>query len=131
MKDCVEVVAALIWNNDRFMICKRPPHKARANKWEFVGGKVELNESKEQALIRECQEELDVLIEINGIFTDVVHAYTDLKVHLTLFNAKIKSGIPKLIEHSDLKWIKTSEISKYDFCDADYEILDLIKNTYN
>ena len=58
-----EVVAALIWDKEKFMICQRPTHKARGLLWEFVGGKVELGESKEQALIRECQEELADLLE--------------------------------------------------------------------
>ena len=55
-----EVVAALIWDQGKFMICQRPAHKARGLLWEFVGGKVEPGETKEQALIRECQEELAV-----------------------------------------------------------------------
>ena len=63
-----EVVAALIWNKDKFMICQRPAHKARALLWEFVGGKVEQGETKEQALIRECREELDVLLSVGDIF---------------------------------------------------------------
>lgn len=58
-----EVVAALIWDEDKFMICQRPAHKARGLLWEFVGGKVEPGETKEQALIRECQEELAVTLE--------------------------------------------------------------------
>lgn len=57
-----EVVAALIWDKDKFMICQRPAHKARGLLWEFVGGKVEPGETKEQALIRECQEELAVTL---------------------------------------------------------------------
>ena len=83
-----EVVAALIWNRDRFMICQRPAHKTRGLLWEFVGGKVELGESKEQALIRECQEELDVTLSVGGVFMDVVHESPDLTVHLTLFNVQ-------------------------------------------
>lgn len=51
-KNITEVVAALIWDNGKFMICQRPAHKARALLWEFVGGKVEPNETKEQVLIR-------------------------------------------------------------------------------
>lgn len=87
-----EVVAALIWDGDRFMACQRPAHKARGLKWEFVGGKVEAGETKEQALIRECREELDVLVRPGDVFMDVVHEYPDLTVHLTLFHATIKAG---------------------------------------
>ena len=68
-----EVVAALIWNVDKFMICQRPAHKARGLLWEFVGGKVELGETKEQALIRECQEELAVTLSVGDVFMDVIH----------------------------------------------------------
>ena len=83
-----EVVAALIWQGDKFMICQRPADKARGLLWEFVGGKVELGETKEQALIRECKEELNVLLSVGDVFMDVIHEYPDITVHLTLFNAQ-------------------------------------------
>ena len=118
-----EVVAALIWNGDKFMICQRPVHKARGLLWEFVGGKVELGETKEQALIRECQEELAVTLSVGDIFMDVVHEYPDLTVHLTLFNATIAEGELQKLEHTDIQWIIPSEIPNYEFCPADEEIL--------
>lgn len=118
-----EVVAALIWDGDRFMICQRPAHKARGLLWEFVGGKVEPGETKEAALIRECREELAVTVEVQDVFMDVLHTYPDLTVHLTLFNARIAAGVPRLLEHHDLRWITTAEIPEYDFCPADEEIL--------
>ena len=119
----VEVVAALIWDGDKFMICQRPAHKARALLWEFVGGKVEPGETKEQALIRECQEELAITLNVGDVFMDVVHEYPDILVHLTLFNAVIEEGIPEKLEHNDIKWITVEEIPKYDFCPADEDIL--------
>lgn len=78
-----EVVVALVWRGNKFMICQRPAHKARALLWEFVGGKVELGETKEQALIRECREELAVTLSVDDFFMDIVHKYPDLMVHLT------------------------------------------------
>ena len=125
-----EVVAALIWDKSKFMICQRPAHKARALLWEFVGGKVESGEAKEQALIRECQEELAVTLSVGDIFMDVVHEYPDITVHLTLFNAIIAEGIPQKLEHNDIKWITPVEIPQYDFCPADKEILAKIIRTY-
>ena len=125
----VEVVAALIWDNDKFMICQRPAHKARALLWEFVGGKVEPGETKEQALIRECQEELAVTLSVGDAFMDVIHEYPDITVHLTLFNATILEGIPQKLEHNDIKWIKTTDIAAYNFCPADTEILERLVNT--
>ena len=121
-----EVVAALIWQGDRFMICRRPAHKARGLLWEFVGGKVEPGETKQQALIRECREELAVTVVIGDVFTDVVHNYPDITVHLTLFNAVIAEGVPQKIEHSDIRWITPGEIPNYEFCPADEEILNKI-----
>ncbi len=127
----IEVVAALIWDKDRFMICQRRAHKARGLLWEFVGGKVEPGETKEQALIRECREELAVTISVGDVFMDVVHEYPDLTVHLTLFNATIAEGKPQRLEHNDIKWIKPSEIPNYEFCPADEEILHRIKEACN
>lgn len=120
----VEVVAALIWDKDKFMICQRPAHKARGLLWEFVGGKVEPGETMEQALIRECQEELAVTLSVGAVFMDVVHEYPDINVHLTLFNATITNGIPQKLEHNDIRWITTKEIAEYNFCPADTEILE-------
>ena len=127
----IEVVAALIWNNDKFMICQRPAHKARALRWEFVGGKVEQGETKEQALIRECREELAVSLSVGDVFMDVIHKYPDITVHLTLFNATFAEGVPQKLEHNDIKWIAPAEISNYTFCPADEEILKKIVEVYN
>lgn len=124
----VEVVAALIWRDDKFMLCRRPANKARALLWEFVGGKVEPGETKEEALIRECREELDITLSVGNEFMSVTHKYPDITVHLTLFYAAIKAGEPKLIDHSDLKWITPAEIPNYEFCPADSEILAKIVN---
>lgn len=123
-----EVVAALIWDQDKFMICQRPAHKARGLLWEFVGGKVEPGETKEQALIRECREELAVTLSVGEVFMDVIHEYPDLTVHLTLFNAIISEGIPQMLEHNDIRWITVEEIDQYDFCPADESILNKLKN---
>ena len=126
----VEVVAALIWDKDKFMICQRPAHKARALLWEFVGGKVEPGETKEQALIRECQEELAITLSVGDAFMDIVHEYPDITVHLTLFNATISKGIPQKLEHNDIQWIAPAEIPQYDFCPADVEILAKIQTSF-
>ena len=108
----VEVVAALIWDKDKFLICQRPANKARALLWEFVGGKVEKGETKEQAVIRECKEELNITLNVGDIFMEVVHEYP---------------AIPQKLEHNDIKWITPAEITNYNFCPADEEILEKLK----
>lgn len=125
-----EVVAALIWAGERFMICQRPAHKARGMLWEFVGGKVEPGETKQQALIRECREELAVELSVGELFMDVEHVYPDLTVHLSLFHASIARGVPQRLEHNDIRWITVGEIDGYDFCPADEVILAKLKEVY-
>ena len=127
----VEVVAALIWDKGKFMICQRPAHKARALLWEFVGGKVEPGETMEQALIRECREELAITLSVGEVFMDVVHEYPDITVHLTLFHATIADSIPQKLEHNDIRWITPDEIPQYDFCPADEEILAKIRKEFS
>ena len=126
----VEVVAALIWDQDKFMICQRPAHKARGLLWEFVGGKVEPAETKQQALILQCQEELAVTLNVGEVFMDVTHEYPDLMVHLTLFHATIREGTLQKLEHNDIRWITVDEIDQYEFCPADVEILRRLKDAY-
>ena len=127
----VEVVAALIWKNGKFMMCQRPAHKARGLLWEFVGGKVEPGETKEQALVRECREELAVTVAVQDEFMSLVHEYPDITIHLTVFNAYIAEGVPQLLEHNDVRWIPPKEIKNYDFCPADNKILEKITEVYH
>ena len=121
-----DVVAALIWNNNRFLACQRPAHKARGLLWEFVGGKVEPGESREEALIRECREELGITVKPLDVFMEVIHEYPDLTVRLILYNAVIADGVIQLFEHNDFRWITAEEIPEYSFCPADKDILACI-----
>ena len=123
----IEVVAALIRDGEKFLICRRPPTKARGLMWEFVGGKVEAGETKKEALARECREELDIEISVYDEFCSVTHEYPDLAVHLTVFRASISHGEPRLIEHVDMKWIAPDEADMCDLCSADRVIIEKLK----
>ncbi len=125
-----EVVAALIFDGDKILICQRPAHKARGLLWEFVGGKVGPGETKPQALVRECREELDVTVNVGDVFMEISHVYPDIEVRLTLFKAKISQGTPKRLEHNDIKWVSAGELSLYEFCPADKEIIARIEETF-
>lgn len=125
-----QVVAALIWDKDRFMICKRPADKDRGSLWEFVGGKVEPGETKAQALVRECREELAIGVSPGEEFMRVTHKYPDMEIELTLMNAEIIDGVPRRLEHEDLRWITPSEIPNYAFCPADEVILDRLRQMH-
>ena len=126
----VNVVGALIWQGDRFMICRRPAHKKRGLLWEFVGGKVEAGETMEEALARECKEELDITLKVGEEFIRVDHNYPDIHILLTIFHGEIVEGTPTLKEHEDLRWIPVSEIDNYDFCPADGPVLEAMKKAY-
>jgi len=126
----IDVVAALIWEKDKFMICQRPANKARGLLWEFVGGKVEDGETLQQALARECAEELAISIKVGTQFMEVVHNYPDMLIRLTLFHCTIPEGFPQALEHNDIRWIHPSEIDDYAFCPADTDILKEIKRVY-
>ena len=122
-----EVVAALIWRGNRFLACQRPAHKARGLLWEFVGGKVEAGETKEEALIRVCMEELGITISVGAPCMELIHEYPDLTIRLTLFHATIPEGEPQKLEHNDIRWITVAEIDSLEFCPADQEIIERLK----
>ncbi len=122
----VEVVAALLRRGEKFLICRRPAYKARGLLWEFVGGKIEAGESAEQALCRECREELGVEVRADRPFAEVTHVYPDIIVHLRVFEAHIESGEPRPLEHAELRWVHPSEIGNFAFCPADEPVLRLL-----
>ena len=123
----VDVVAALIRDGERFLICKRPAHKARALMWEFPGGKVEAGERPRDALIRECMEELEVTLDVGELYMQVTHEYPDIQIRLSLYEAVIASGELRGKEHEALCWILPREIPDYEFCPADVDIIHRIR----
>ena len=130
MTQITQVVAALIWDGDKFLICQRPADKACALLWEFVGGKIEQGETKQEALIRECKEELGIILSVGEPFMEVAHQYPNLTIHLTLLSATIQEGTPQLLEHHDMRWITVEEIDAFEFCPADVELLEEIKRDW-
>ncbi|MCM1289811.1 MAG: (deoxy)nucleoside triphosphate pyrophosphohydrolase [Corallococcus sp.] len=129
-KPQITVVAALIWRDGKFLACRRPQNKSRALLWEFVGGKVERGETKRQALVRECEEELAIAVKVGKQFYHTVHSYDDVTVDLTLFNAEILSGEPTLMEHAELRWITPDQTDELEFCPADAPVLQKIKTDF-
>ena len=115
----LEVVAAQIYEGERFLLCQRPESKKRGLMWEFPGGKVEPGETKEEALIREIREELDCTIGVDGFLKNVEYAYPDITVHLSLFRCHVVSGEPKRMEHHEIRWISPEELENFALCPAD------------
>ena len=122
----VNVVAAMIVDNGRLLICRLPEGKALAGMWEFAGGKIEPGETPEQALVRECHEELDITIEPQSLFAQVEYDYPAMHLSMQVYTAQILSGTPKRLEHMEMKWVSPDQLGEFTFCPADREILDKI-----
>ena len=122
----IRVVAALIEEGGKFLVCRRPANKARGLLWEFAGGKVEQGEEKAAALVRECREELGVELDVGEVFTELTHVYPDVTVRHTLFCARIAAGVPQRLEHAELRWATPQEMLSLEFCPADAPILRML-----
>ena len=118
----LEVVAALVERDGRFLACRRAPEKARGGMWEFPGGKVEPGETRAQALTRELAEELGVRAEAGEQAAQVVHAYDDVTVRLTLLRVTLL-GEPQRLEHADMRFMTMEEAQSEPFCPADRRLL--------
>lgn len=123
----VQVAAALICRQGRFLICQRPAHKARGLMWEFAGGKVEPGESPAEALVRECREELGLAVTPGPVYARLTHAYPDLTVELILFQVTEFRGEPQRLEHAELRWIRVEESGEFEFCPADRPLLERLR----
>ena len=126
----MDVVAAIIENNDGdILIAKRNSKKSQGGLWEFPGGKIEKNESADDAIKREIKEELNIDIEINKWLIEKRHEYLEKTINLILCSAKWIGGELDLSEHEDSKWIKKEDIFNFQFADADKEIINEIFET--
>jgi 8-oxo-dGTP diphosphatase len=122
--DIIEVVGAIIKDGDRYLVGQRAANKSQGGLWEFIGGKIEPGETLEQALARECREELDLEIENECVIDSVIHEYPEKTIRLTLISCSPKSGsIPKALEHQQIKWVTRAEMDALDFAPADRELI--------
>lgn len=123
----IEVVGAIIRKGDRYLVGQRAAHKSQGGKWEFMGGKIEPGEMPEEALARECREELALEIENERVIDAVVHTYPDKTIRLTLISCTPKEGAePKALEHQQIKWVTREEMESLDFAGADRELITKI-----
>lgn len=134
MKQRIDVVAGIIRRkhdiDGKILVCKRPIGKARGGLWEFAGGKPEAGETLEDALMRECREELGIDVEVGRLYTDLEHEYQDLTVHLSFFEAWMGEGEPQRLEHEEIRWLTPLEFSKLSFCPADVNVLSSLLFDY-
>lgn len=121
-------VAVIINQDDEFLITKRSADQHQGNKWEFPGGKVENNETSQEALYREIREELGIEIQSALHITDIIHDYADdnKKVQLDVYQVKSWLGEPQGLEGQPIRWVKRSDLSRYEFPKANDEILAIL-----
>ena len=122
----IEVVAGIIYKGDKFLIAQRNLKKSQGGYWEFPGGKVEKNETNQEALKREIKEEFNADIEVKEYVGEIIHHYPEKDVKLSFYKANLISETLEILEHEDYKWINKEEKTKYQFAGADEKIFDLI-----
>ena len=126
MSKTIKVSAAIIRRHNKILIAQRAAHRSQGLLWEFPGGKIELNETPQEALQRECLEELGIKVAVGKQVHQVIFSYPNQKVHLYFFEASILQGEPQCLEHNNLQWVTHDELSSYNFCPANIELLDII-----
>lgn len=124
----IEVVAAIIHKDEKILATKRG-YGEFINQWEFPGGKIEANETKEDALIREIKEELNIDIEITNFALDVEYSYPTFNLKMDCFDCKIKNGTPELLEHNDARWLSKHDLDSVDWIPADVDVVNYLKET--
>ena len=126
----IKVVAGIILQNDKLLICQRSNLKDHPLKWEFPGGKVKKDETNEEALIREINEELSILITNYNELMNHNFYYKDLSKTVSIKFYLIQNFSGKILKsvHSQLKWIEIKDIHEYDFLEGDYKIIDFISS---
>ena len=121
----IEVVAAVIIQDGKVLCVQRPQNDKEyiSLKWEFPGGKVEVGENREDALIREIQEELAAEIHELQYLMTVEHSYPDFHLTMHAYTCALKQGEITLREHVDMKWLSTEELILLDWAEADVPVV--------
>ncbi len=124
----LNVVAAIIKKDNKVLATKRG-YGEFINMWEFPGGKIEVNESQKDALIREIKEELDCIIKPTKFALDLEYQYPTFYLKMSCFEAVIEEGTPKLLEHNDARWLSKADLDSVNWIPADLQIIDYLKET--
>ena len=125
-----EVTAAIIIDNNKILIAQRGKNENLAGKWEFPGGKIEIDETPQQCLKREIREELEVDIVVGNYLGESICTYSNSKIKLIAYFATVVDGDIKLSVHDKIDWITIGEIDEYDFAAADIYFVEKLKEEF-
>lgn len=123
----IDVVAAVIESEGKYLIARRAVHKAQGGKWEFPGGEVEENESFEDALAREFMEEFGVKLSVDDVLLTAQHNYPDIEINLVAMSARTEETITSSTDHDRIEWVDLEELSGYPLSDADLAVLHYLR----
>jgi len=126
----ITVVAALIEKDDKIFIAKRATGKSAFGKWEFPGGKVESNETEENAIEREIKEEFDVIIKAQKFIINNICQTPERVIDLRLYECKYLTGEFQLHDHFEYEWVEIDKLLEYDLADADIPLAKYVKENY-
>ncbi len=130
MKKTIKVVGAIIMNqNDEVLCALRSPKMSLPNFWEFPGGKIEANESIEEAIVREIKEELNCTVKALQIFNDYTHEYEQIFVNLITVQCQLVHGTPIANEHAELRWLLKNQLNELNWAPADIPAVNQLMNT--
>lgn len=128
----INVVAGIIRNNDnKILIAQRNIKKSQGGLWEFPGGKIENDETMEEAIVREIKEELDMDIVFESYFDEKKYIYPEKEINLIALNCRIVSEKYKVLEHEKVEWITVEEFDNFEFAPADVYFVNKLKNKEN
>ncbi len=123
------MVGAVLEQDGRIFIARRREEDSFGGLWEFPGGKMEPDESPEEALVRECREELEIEIDIGPLFEVIFYRYSKKNVLVLFYSGRIRQGRPKARGCSGFAWVLREEFKNYEFLPADQPILEKLRNT--
>ncbi len=128
LSDIVKVTAAIMAKDNKIIIAKRGPNDRLAHKWEFPGGKIEINETPEQCLKREMKEEFDIDVSVGEYLGSSIYHYDHISIELLAYRAYWEDGEIHLNDHDDFKWISLEQLNEFDFAPADLIFVEKLKN---
>jgi len=126
----IPVTATILIKDNKILIAQRKDSDVLACKWEFPGGKIEIDETPEECLKRELKEELNIDVSVNAFFTESIHSYPDFKIRLIAYLVTWDTGNLIVKDHEKVEWVSVKDLDRFDFAEADKPIVLKLKKEF-